>query len=502
MRLDEAARLMGADAPRDAPLDVAIAGFAVDSRAIEPGHLFFALSPEDYRRHYFTATSFTDAHRFIPEAFARGAVGAVARRARVVGDGELERFADRLLLVEDVIEALQKLAHGVVRNWGGPVVAIAGSAGKTTTKDLTALVLQTAGKRVVKSIKNFNNELGVPLSILQMESGGRTPNDFDVAVIEMGTSMPGELERLAQIAPPKIAVEVCVGPEHLEFLGTIEDVAREESALVRHIRPGGVAILNADDPWVMWMAQFHRGPRMTFGIRERADVSATEIEALDLDRLRFRLQTPRGRVWAELPLAGRHNLSNALAAAAVATCFEIAPELIAEAFARARPSEMRGEILRFAQGFTVIDDSYNSNPASLLAMARAVAEADAKRRIIVAGEMLELGPKAAELHREAGREIAGLPIDVLWGVRGLAEELVSGARASGMKEARFFASVDDAAQALRAELRSGDLVLIKGSRGVRTDRIVTALKESFALEGEDALHTDGGAKWRFELKGE
>jgi len=349
---------------------------------------------------------------------------------------------------------------------------------------LTALVLQVAGKRVIKSLKNFNNELGVPLSILQMESGGRRAADFDVVVLEMGTSMPGELDRLAQIAPPDIAVEVCVGPEHLEFLGTIEDVAREESALVRRLKAGGTAVLNADDPWVSGMRRLHVGPVLTFGLNEPADVVAEEVTRVRLDLARFRLRTPLGTAEATLPLPGRHNLTNALAAAAVATCFGISPARIADALASAAPSEMRGEVLRFAAGFTMIDDSYNSNPASLLAMARAVAEAEATRRIVVAGEMLELGPDAAAMHREAGREIARLAVDALWGVRGLAQELVAGARAEGLAEARFFSSVEEAAKSLCEALRAGDLVLVKGSRGVRTDKIVAAVKARFELKDE------------------
>lgn len=475
---------MGSDDGGGGALDADITGFAIDSRAVEPGHLFFALSPEDYRRHCFTAKEFADGHKFIPEALSRGALAAVARRARIAADEELRRLQPRLLLVEDVIDALQRLARGVVAEWGGPVVAIAGSAGKTTTKDLTALVLQAAGKRVVKSLKNFNNELGVPLSILQMESGGRHAADFDVAVLEMGTSMPGELDRLTQIAPPDVAVEVCVGPEHLEFLGTIEDVAREESTLVRRLKAGGTAVLNADDPWVIGMRELHAGPVLTFGLSEAADVMAERIERVRLDLVRFRLRTPLGAAEATLPLPGRHNLTNALAAAAVATCFGIDPARIAQALALAAPSEMRGEVLRFAAGFTMIDDSYNSNPASLLAMARAVAEAAATRRIVVAGEMLELGADAAAMHREAGREIARLRIDVLWGVRGLAQELIAGAREEGLAEARFFPSVEEAATALCDVLRAGDLVLVKGSRGVRTDKIVTAVKARFELKDE------------------
>ena len=474
---------MGAQPTRAHVIDREIAGYAIDSRLVAPGDLFFALSPEDYERHCFTATSFGDAHQFIPQAFERGAVAAVGRAARVRGDESLLAFGDRLLLVDDVIEGLQKLAAHVLATWGQPVVAITGSAGKTTTKDLTAHVLSLAGKQVLKTRKNFNNELGLPLSILQMESAGHQPDQYQVAVLEMGMSVPGEIARLCRIAPPDIGVVLLVAPAHLEFFGSIDAIAAGKAQLVEGIKPGGTAILNADDERVAAMRARHDGPVLFFGIEKRADVSASQIESAGLGLLRFRLRTPRGEAAAELPLPGRHNLMNALAAAAVATCFEIEPEEIAGALAQATVSKMRGEVIKFTAGFTLIDDSYNSNPRSLESMVRALAEggAGARRRIVVAGEMLELGPTGAALHREVGRAIARAGIDLLWGVRGLAREIIEGARAAGMSAAatRFFESADEAAAALVDEAREGDVILVKGSRGVQTDRIVEALRERY-----------------------
>ncbi len=466
-----------------------IAGFSIDSRSVAEGELFFALSPEDYRKHGFTGDSFTDAHRFIPQAFERGALAAVARRARVEDDAELERYSDRLLLVEDAIEALQVLAHGVLKSWGQPVIGITGSAGKTTTKDLTAHVLGVAGgRRVLRSKKNYNNELGLPLSILQMETGEAKPEDFDIAVLEMGMSTPKEIRRLCEIAPPDVGVELLVAPVHLEFFGTIEAIAQAKAQLVEGLKPGGIAVLNADDERVAAMRERHTtGRTITFGIEHAADVTATEIESDGLGRTRFRLHAPQGEAVAELPMPGRHNLMNALAAAAVATCFDIRPEEIAAAISTAAPSEMRGEVLRFRRGFTVVDDSYNSNPRSLLSMCEALAQMseNTKRRIIVAGEMLELGPDAAAMHVEAGREIGALAPDIFWGVRGHARGLIEGARAAGMsREAtRFFESSEEAAAALSDFLDAGDLVLVKGSRGVQTDKVVKLLKERHERQG-------------------
>ncbi|MFN2596550.1 MAG: Mur ligase family protein, partial [Pyrinomonadaceae bacterium] len=227
--------------------DNLITGFSIDTRTVAPGDLFFALAPADYQRHFFTAKEFDDGHRFISQAFERGAVAAVARRARVEGDAELERFRDRLLLVEDVIAALQMLAHETLLEWGGKTVGITGSAGKTTAKDLTAHVLSHAGQRALKTQKNFNNELGLALSILQMESHGARPDDFDVAVLEMGQSMFGEIRRLCEIAPPDIGVVLLVAPVHLEFFASVEQIAEGKSQLVEGIKPGGIAVLNADD---------------------------------------------------------------------------------------------------------------------------------------------------------------------------------------------------------------------------------------------------------------
>jgi UDP-N-acetylmuramoyl-tripeptide--D-alanyl-D-alanine ligase len=476
---------MGASAnAADAELfDKEILDFSIDSRSVKAGELFFALSQEDYARAGFNGT-FHDGHQFIEAALGRGAVAAVARADRVVGDPALLAFANRLLLVDDAIAALQMLAHRVYENWGRRVVGITGSAGKTTAKELTAHLLSTAGQRVLKSERNYNNGLGLPLSVLRMVSEGRSPEQFDVAVLEMGMSSPThEIARLCKITPPDIAVELMIAPVHLEYLGSIENIAAAKAELVEGLKPGGVAVLNADDEWVIKMRDKHEGRTVTFGIETRADVAAKEIDTGQLGLIKFRLQTPLGDAPATLHMSGRHNLMNALAAAAVANCFDIKPAQIAAALNTARPPRMRGEVLDFAAGFRVVDDSYNSNPRSLLNMVRTITEGsgNSKRRIVIAGEMLELGPDEAELHREAGSEIARAGVDILWGVRGLAAELVAGAQAAGSTETRFFETSDEAARALLEELREGDLVLVKGSRGVATDKIVSAVREKFPL---------------------
>jgi UDP-N-acetylmuramoyl-tripeptide--D-alanyl-D-alanine ligase len=489
VKVREASLLMGAgtDELGAELFDNEIIDFSIDSRSVKAGELFFALSQEDYARAGFNGT-FADGHLYIRDAFDRGAVAAVARADRVLADQGLIALQDRLLLVDDAIAALQTLAHRVYESWGQPVVAITGSAGKTTAKELTAHLLSRAGRHVLKSERNYNNGLGLPLSVLRMVSEGRSPRQYDVAVLEMGMSSPThEIRRLCKITPPDIAVELMIAPVHLEYLGSIENIAAAKAELIEGLKPAGVAVLNADDEWVIRMREKHQGRTVTFGIDSLADVSAKDIETDHLGLIKFRLQTPTGEAPATLHMSGRHNLMNALASAAVATCFEIGPEQIATALQTARPPRMRGEVLDFAGGFRVVDDSYNSNPRSLLNMVRTITEAGggSRRRLVIAGEMLELGPDEAALHREAGRDISRAGVDVLWGVRGLAAEILMGAREAGSIETRFFETSDEAARAIIDEVREGDLILVKGSRGVATDKIVAAIRERFALAGLD-----------------
>lgn len=491
MKTGTAADLMGAQAELlSAELfDKEIVGFSIDSRTTGAGELFFALSQKDYARAGFNGT-FADAHRYIPQAFAQGAIAAVARRDHVAADVNLQALADRLLIVEDAIAALQTLARKVYEAWARPVVAITGSAGKTTAKELTAHLLKATGRRVLKSERNYNNGLGLPLAVLQMVTMGRTPDEFDIAVLEMGMSSPThEIERLCRITPPDIGVELLVAPVHLEHLGTIERIAAAKAELIEGLKPGGTAVLNADDERVMAMRALHDGPVLTFGVENPADVMASQIDTSRFGRSRFRLRTPSGEAPAELWMPGRHNLMNALAAAAVASCFEIRAEEIASALHDVTPAKMRGEVIDFAAGFTVVDDSYNSNPRSLLSIVQTIAEggAHAQRRIVIAGEMLELGSEGAAMHSEAGAEIARSGIDMLWGVRGLAAEMVEGARAEGMtfEAARFFETSEEAAVAICEIVRKGDLVLVKGSRGVETDKVVKMLRERYPALGAD-----------------
>src|SRR5258708_2427753 len=355
--------------------DKEIVDFSIDSRTVSEGELFFALSQPDYERAGFNGT-FADAHDFIAQALDKGAIGAVGRRDRVAGDEKLEALGNRLLLVPDAIAALQTLARKVYEAWGKPVIGITGSAGKTTTKELTAHVLAETGYRVLKSERNYNNGLGLPLSVLQMVRQGHQPDDYDLAVLEMGMSSPThEIRRLVQITPPDVGVELMVAPVHLEHLGTIETVAAMKAELIEGLKPGGLAVVNADDELVMEMKSKTDGPVLTFGIQNPADVTAREIDTSHFGLVRLRLSTPLGEAAAELPMTGAHNLMNSLAASAVATALKVKPELIADSLRSVKPPQMRGEIVRLAAGFTGLHYSYHSNSRSLLSIARTLAEA-------------------------------------------------------------------------------------------------------------------------------
>lgn len=471
---------MDAAAPQIAPAiaDREIVSFTIDSRETKAGDVFFALSQPDYAKNGFNG-EFDDATQYAAATLEAAATAVVLRRDQFEKHREaLSKFGDRLIFVDDVIAALQCLAHRVYKEWNGPVVAITGSAGKTTAKELIAHVLGSSGKKVLRNIKNYNNGLGHPLTVLNLVHD----KSYDVAVLEMGMSTPmNEIARLCRITPPDIAVELNVLPVHLEHLGSIENIARAKAELVEGAKAGGTVVLNADDERVLAMSRSARGTVLTYGIETPADISASDIEFDNFGCTRFVLRTPSEASAVSFPLNGRHNISNALAAAAVAYRFGLTAGQIAEALGTAEPPGQRGEIIEFVGGFTVINDSYNSNPAALVSMVRTLSDGgkNSLRRIVVAGEMLELGPEAAAIHRETGRTLAGMQVDLLIGVRGLASELVGAAKDAGLENAFFAEDSLAAGQMLTGIITAGDAVLIKGSRGVRTEKVLEALSEKF-----------------------
>ena len=480
---------MNATAPALDPAlrDREVGSFAIDSREVRSGDVFIALSQPEYRNNGFNG-DFEDSTRYVPVAFEKGACACVVRRDRFDEHRTvLDEFSSRLIYVDDAIAALQRLAHGVYLEWNKPVVAITGSAGKTTAKELTAHVLALNGQKVLRNIKNYNNGLGHPLTVLNLAAD----KSYDIAVLEMGMSTPmNEIGRLCRITPPDVAVELNVLPVHVEHLGSIENVAKAKAELVEGMKDGGTAVLNADDERVAAMRSSSRGRTITFGIDNPADVRAENIKFERFGETAFTLSYGGVQAEVKFPLNGKHNILNALAAAAVGVSFGMTVADIADSLQTVEPPPQRGEALHFKEGFTVINDSYNSNPTALLAMVETLVDgsASAKRRIVVAGEMLELGENEAQIHHETGDKIAKAGIDLLIGVRGLAKEMVEGAKSAGFTGAQFSADSEVAADLITRIVCEGDIILVKGSRGVRTEKVIEKLLEKFELE-DKAMET-------------
>lgn len=484
MKLENIISAIGGTAPQMSPAQAAIdaTNFVIDSREIRAGDVFFALSQPEYTENGFNG-DFDDSTQYAAGAIEAGAVAVVLREDRYKEhETSLEPFRDRLIFVDDSIAALQRLAHSVYSDWARPVAAITGSAGKTTAKELTAHVLSGSGRKILKNIKNYNNGLGHPLTVLNL---AKDPN-FDAAVLEMGMSTPlHEIERLCRITPPDVSVVLNVLPVHIEHLGTIERIAQAKAEIVEGMRAGGTAVLNADDFRVAAMASLSKGDVVTYGIETDADVRAKDIAVHGFGSTEFILDIRGLTAPVRFPLNGRHNIMNALAAAAVGIVFRMTVSEIAETLSTVAPPPQRGEIIRFTEGFTVINDSYNSNPDALLSMVETLVEGspESSRKIVVSGEMLELGPDAAEIHLATGRKIAELGADILIGVRGHGEQLVRGAAEAGIRS-EFAEDSAAAAELVTGLVQPGDVLLIKGSRGVRTERVVERLLEKYHREEE------------------
>jgi UDP-N-acetylmuramoyl-tripeptide--D-alanyl-D-alanine ligase len=421
-------------------------GYSIDSRTIQPEELFFAVKGERM-----------DGHDFVDQALRNGAMGAVIQQDQVA------RFAgnDCILAVDDTLVALQKLATAVRRLWGKKLIGITGSVGKTTTKDAIAHLLSTR-YRIHSSKGNFNNHFGLPLGLLKLEP------EHDIAVVEMGMSHAGEIAALAGIALPDEGAVTAVAPVHLEFFDSLAGIARAKYELIAALPGGGTAFLNADDPYVSQFGRGFHGKVVMFGLKATADARAENIELLGPQGSRFDLVAEGIRQPLTSPLLGTHNIYNVLAACAVALQHDITPSQIAEALPSLAPADKRGQIIQVGE-VTVINDCYNSSPKALTAAVETLAAMEGSRRIVVAGEMLELGSSAAELHAESGRNMPASKIDFLLGVRGLAEHIVGAARANGM-QAEFVNTPEEAGEWLSRNTHAGDVVLLKASRGVKLER--------------------------------
>jgi UDP-N-acetylmuramoyl-tripeptide--D-alanyl-D-alanine ligase len=438
-------------------------GYSIDSRTVAPGELFFAVKGERF-----------DGHDFVEAALTRGAAGAVVSREKIASLPPGIQQGDLLAVIDDPLAALQRLAAAMRRHWGGRVVGVTGSAGKTTTKEAVATVL-AARFRVLKSEGNLNNAFGLPLQLLRLEP------EHEVAVIEMGMSHAGEIAALAKIAAPNWGVVTNVGWAHAEnFADGISGVARAKYELIEALAADGVAFLNCGDPYVSQFGRDFAGKTIFYGAGPCAEPHAEDMVELGPEGIRFQVVAGEESSTVRLKMMGRHNVTNAMAAIAVGLEAGISLAECVAAVERLTPGNKRGEV-RQIRGATVIDDCYNSNPEALKSMIATLASMPVSkaggRRILVAGEMLELGRDSPELHRRCGEFAGQNRIDIVVGVRGKAVFIVDGAEAAGAKGI-FVETPEAAGEWLGSELRAGDAVLLKASRGVQLERALAVLNAS------------------------
>jgi UDP-N-acetylmuramoyl-tripeptide--D-alanyl-D-alanine ligase len=430
--------------------DETISGWSIDSRTTNPGDCFFALRGP-----------LKDGHDYVENVVEKGAALAIVERP--VKANILQ------LIVPDTLAAMQQLARKTRERWGGTVVGVTGSAGKTTVKDAIASLLNVQ-LRTGRTIGNYNNQFGVPLSIL------RLPDDCKAAVIEMGMNHAGEIRELARIAKPQIGVVTNVGWAHTEYFEDgIEGVALAKRELIEELPVSGIAVLNADDARVHEFGGVHSGRTILYGISEAAEIRAEDLR-LCPDGAQFRCLG----VDFESPLAGRHGVRNVLAAIAVAVALGIPLERLRDAVRTLATGKMRGE-RSVRGGVNIINDCYNANPEAMRSMLEVLRGTPGRRKIAVLGEMLELGREAGTLHRDIGQFVAEQGIDALLGVRGAARFMVEGAVEAGLSDsaAFFFQSPEEAGDFLRSYVRPGDAVLFKGSRGVQMEK---ALERAFEMQ--------------------
>ncbi len=431
-------------------------GYSLDSRNVRPNELFFAITGPNF-----------DGHDFVASAIDRGAVGAVVSRDRF--ESYPESLRPLLLDSSDTIRALQKLGHVVRKRWARPLVAITGSTGKTTTKEMIATFLGLRFQ-VAKSLGNYNNELGLPISLVGLE------DNHEVAVMELGMSHTGDIRFLAELAEPNIGVVTNVGPVHLEYFKSIDAIASAKMELVEKLNPEGVLVLNADDDRVCKFGKSYSGKVVTFGISEDADYRASNLQSKTAGSFNFDLKAEGRLVNMNLPFPGIHNVSNALAAIVVARQLDIHIDEISGALSNLSPLAQRSEIINLPKEITLINDCYNSNPLGLESMLRVLGEwPSGGQKILVVGEMLELGPTTPEWHQKLGEMVARMgQVDWLLAVQGEAQGFIQGACRGGFPGSRthFFDEAEQAGEFLVLLTKPKDIILIKGSRDVHLEKVV------------------------------
>lgn len=454
LTLKETVKALGLE-PRSEWEDIVFSGVSTDTRILEAGQLFVALKGPRF-----------DGHEFIDTAFKKGASAILAER---------ESFSPGriCLTVDDSLRALGDLAAYVRRRRPLKVVAVTGTNGKTTTREMIVSIL---GRRfrVLASKANYNNLVGLPLTLLNLEPS------HQLAVLEMGMNSPGEIGRLTEIADPDVALITNIGPAHLEGVGSLEGVAGAKGELFQGIKPEATAIINADDPLVAQLAARLEVRGLSFGFSRKSDVRAQGLRYRGLKGLSFKLKTSSGNVKIELPLFGRHNASNALAAAATAVAMKMAPVYIKEALDEIEPFPGRLELKMLPGPVYLLDDTYNANPVSVKASLEVLMKTRGRgRAVAVLGDMLELGRETQFEHARIGRTAAQFGVDFLVGVGPLAKTMLQSSIRYGLakKQTAWFEAPGQAAEWLEDQLQVRDRILIKGSRGMRMERIVQHLRE-------------------------
>lgn len=431
--------------------DAVVSSVVIDSREVKLDSVFFAIKGERL-----------DGHAFLGQALATARGAVVARVPEDVPAGK------GIVQVADTTAALQKLASAIRDRYDFTLIGITGSAGKTTTKEMIATLIATE-RRTHRSWGNFNNQIGAPLCLDNM------PDGTEVVVSEMGMNHAGEIAQIAGLMRPHVGVYTTIAPVHIEFFGTIEGIAAAKRELLENVVPGGTIVINNDNVHVVNISRGFEGRKVTYGIEHDAEYHAVNIRERGLLGTRFTLEAEGESRELELVLPGRHNLENLLAAIATARAVGISWDGIARGIADVKPAYHRGVIVPF-RGATIYDDTYNSNPYALARTLELMAQAEVTgRRIAVIGDMLELGEQELQFHRDAGRAIPKA-IDVVIGVGKRARTLLEGAREAGFPNIHHFDSAEEAGAFLRGEIRDGDLVLIKGSRGVGLDKAVAMLE--------------------------
>jgi UDP-N-acetylmuramoyl-tripeptide--D-alanyl-D-alanine ligase len=451
LSVGDAARAVGGRVTAGDP-QAMIEGAAIDSRAVRGGEVFFAFGG-----------AHTDGHRFVPDALARGAAAAI------IQEDVPAPPAGALIRVGDTFQALHDLARFVRTRVPERLAGITGSAGKTTTKELLGALLASRF-RTAWTPGNLNNLYGFPLSLLNV------PDGTQWMVAEMGMSTPGELRQLSLLGRPDVAIFTVVRPVHLEFFGTVQAIAEAKSEILAGLDAGGFIVANADDPEVTRIAKRHGARVVWYGSSSDMEVRARDL-APEPDGgvgSRFTLEAGGQSVEIRLPLHGLYNVENCLAAAAAAWALGLSLDEIAAAVRGVKPASMRGVVHRTAGGGLLIDDSYNSNPDAVGKALASAAALPGERRIAVLGDMLELGPEGPRFHREAGEQAARLGFSPVVGVGELSRELAEGARSAGV-EALWLPDAAAAAEWASGEVHGGDVVLVKGSRGVKLDQVVRRL---------------------------